>query len=242
MTADDLTLLVKSLAPAVHGFVTKSLTGLTERLIALEQRLASVRDGRDGQPGLMGPQGEKGLDGTHGSNGRDGVDGKDGLTGPTGEKGLDGRDGRDGKDGRDGDPGVQGERGEKGLDGLNGANGTDGFGFDGFEVCYDGERDITFRFTQGEKVKTFDFVLPIVIDRGVYQPGRSYEKGDGATWGGSYWIAQQATTAKPGEASEASRAWRLAVKKGADGKQGPDGKSGGPGPRGDKGDPGPRIY
>ena len=55
---------------------------------------------------------------------------------------------------------------------------------------------------------------PIVIDRGVFRAGTDYEHGDGATWDGSFWIAQKATQDKPGT----SDAWRLAVKKGRDGK------------------------
>lgn len=54
MTTDELNLLVKSLAPAVHGFVTKTVSGLTDRMVALEQRMASVRDGRDGAAGRDG--------------------------------------------------------------------------------------------------------------------------------------------------------------------------------------------
>lgn len=55
---------------------------------------------------------------------------------------------------------------------------------------------------------------------GTYQAGKSYRPGSAVTWSGSLWIALRATDAKPGEAHEASRAWRLAVKKGTDGKDG----------------------
>ncbi len=54
---------------------------------------------------------------------------------------------------------------------------------------------------------------------GVWQPG-AYAKNAATTWGGSLWIAQRATTAKPGESGLDSRAWVLAVKRGADGKDG----------------------
>jgi len=54
---------------------------------AIEQRVASIRDGRDGRNGIDG------------RNGRDGLPGKDGLPGP---RGLDGQDGINGIDGADG--------------------------------------------------------------------------------------------------------------------------------------------
>lgn len=56
--------------------------------------------------------------------------------------------------------------------------------------------------------------VPWPIDRGVWKPDRDYEKGDGATFNGSYWIAQAVTKDRPGT----SAAWRLAVKAGRDGK------------------------
>ena len=60
--------------------------------------------------------------------------------------------------------------------------------------------------------------MPAVIDRGVYRDTEAYAKGDGVTWGGSYFIAQkQAPEGKPGE----SDSWRLAVKRGRDGKDAP---------------------
>jgi hypothetical protein len=53
----------------------------------------------------------------------------------------------------------------------------------------------------------------VVIDRGVYREGTAYAKGDGVSWGGSFWIAQRDTEAKP-DAKDGS--WRLSVKKGQD--------------------------
>jgi hypothetical protein len=60
--------------------------------------------------------------------------------------------------------------------------------------------------------------LPIVRDLGVWREG-TYRKGDGVTWGGSFWIAQDETTDKPD--GPGGKGWRLAVKKGRDGKDGP---------------------
>jgi hypothetical protein len=116
------------------------------------------------------------------------------------------------KDGRDGLPGATGT---PGRDGKDGAPGKDGLGFDDLAVEYDGERAFTLKFLRGAESKEFAFTLPLVLDRGVWREGRAYAKGDAVTWGGSTWIAQRATDAKP-DAADGS--WRLSVKKGRDAK------------------------
>jgi hypothetical protein len=70
------------------------------------------------------------------------------------------------------------------------------------------------RFARGDVSKEFRLTMPVVIDRGVYQSGKQYEQGDAVTWGGSMWIAKEATEAKP----DSGEGWRLAVKRGRDGK------------------------
>lgn len=50
-------------------------------------------------------------------------------------------------------------------------------------------------------------------DRGVWKEG-PYPRGSCVTFGGSYWLAKQDTTSKPGTDST----WRLVAKRGADGK------------------------
>lgn len=101
------------------------------------------------------------------------------------------------------------------LDAIpEGKNGLDGVGFDDMAAEYDGERTITLRFERGENVKTFSFDMPIVLDRGVWKDGE-YKAGDGVTWAGSFWIARKGTESKPGSGD----AWRLAVKRGQDGKK-----------------------
>lgn len=129
---------------------------------------------------------------------------------------------REVKDGRDGLPGVPGRDGHDGKDGVNGKDGADGLGFDNMDVQYDGERGLTLRFSQGERVKEFPFTLPIPLDRGQHKAGADYIRGDAVTHGGSLWIAQRATEDRPGT----SDAWRLAVKCGRDGKNGKDGERG----------------
>lgn len=95
-----------------------------------------------------------------------------------------------------------------------GPPGRDGMGFDDMTMEYDGERTFSFVFRQGENVKRYDHVVPIVLDRGVFKEGSDYVKGDGVSYGGCFWIAQKETASKPGT----DPTWRLAVKKGRDAK------------------------
>ncbi|MCO6386232.1 hypothetical protein [Aliihoeflea sp. 40Bstr573] len=112
--------------------------------------------------------------------------------------------------------------GEKGQDGKDGRDGVDGLGFDDLDVVHDGARGFTFRFARGDQVKEFPFTLPVVLDKGVYKAGDDYEPGDGVTYGGSFWIAQEKTAEKP----DSGKGWRLAVKRGRDGKSAPVAASG----------------
>ncbi|WP_205910137.1 hypothetical protein [Rhizobium rhizophilum] len=143
-------------------------------------------------------------------DGKDGIDGKDGvglagaLIDRNGELVVTLTDGATKSLGT-----VVGRDGE-------GKPGLDGFGFDDLDVVYDGEKTFTLRFVQGERVKEFPFVMPVVIDRGVYREGNDYKAGDAVTWAGSVWIAQKETSAKP----DAGDDWRLSVKRGRDGKDG----------------------
>lgn len=89
-------------------------------------------------------------------------------------------------------------------------DGVDGVGFDDMDLV-DIEGDLFLRFTRGEVVK--DFHLPVPTDRGVWVE-REFRKGAGVTWGGSFWMAQRDTSAKP---DTADSGWRLAIKRGRDG-------------------------
>lgn len=96
----------------------------------------------------------------------------------------------------------------------------------GWSVMVDGVADFDVQY--GDDLRTFaiggettagklfakTFTLPVVIDRGVYKQGEKYIRGDGVTFGGSWFIAQCETDAKPEESPD----WRLAVKRGRDGK------------------------
>ena len=59
---------------------------------------------------------------------------------------------------------------------------------------------------------------PSLMYHGPWLEGVNYKAGAAVTWSGSMWIARESTRAKPGQSSPESRAWTLAVKKGADAK------------------------
>ena len=200
-------------------------------------------DGKDGRDGIDGKNGENGKDGLNGQDGKDGAPGRDldpkavyamicevvddflpqalskaiesaagGIAAkaaaliPPPQNGRDGRDGAPGKDGKDGSPGRDGEKGANGLDGMSLHN---------FDVeILDGGRTFVMKLIRGDEVVSHEFTLAVPLDRGIYKQGAEYEQGDGVTYGGSWWIAQRQTTDIPGK----SDAWRLAVKRGQDGK------------------------
>lgn len=190
--------------------------------------------GEPGPPGIQGVPGEKGSPGTDGKDGARGEKGEPGEKGERGDRGLAGVDGRSVtleeviplidsaitkgllELERRGVDIIQRcmDRIEKPKDGRDGIDGKDGLGFDDMGVEYDGERTITVTLIRGEINKQFPFKIPVIIERGIHKQGQSYERGDGVTFGGNYWIAQRDTSDKPGE----SDAWRLAVRRGRDGK------------------------
>jgi hypothetical protein len=155
-----------------------------------------------------------------------------GDKGDAGEAGRDGADGQNGSDGRgvkdllidrDGQLIATMDDGEMktlgpiiGKDGEPGKDGRDGFKLEDFDVrVLDDDRtvELAFKSETHEHIATLKW--PTVIDRGVYKAGETYQAGDGVTWGGSFWIAQKETAAKP---DTAESGFRLAVKRGRDGK------------------------
>lgn len=216
-------------------------------------------NGLEGPPGERGEKGEPGERGEPGPAGERGPPGESGARGERGVPGPPGQDGEDGKsisseEVREMLSGIYTAEQAKwaldferraqdllqrcidripapkdGKDGIDGKDGANGVGFEDMTVLHDGERTITLRFARGDVVKEFPIIIPAVIERGIYKQGTSYQRGDGVTFGGSYWIAQKDTNAKPGEQNAD---WRLAVKKGRDGRDGEPGKKGEPGPPG----------
>lgn len=69
------------------------------------------------------------------------------------------------------------------------------------------------RFSSGKETRR-KMSLPNTVYREIYKAGTLYTKGDLVTWGGSLWYCCEDTDTKPGE----SPAWKLAAKKGRDGK------------------------
>jgi len=220
----------------VRGYVDRATAPLLERIAALEAR--QPEKGEKGDPGAPGRDGQ---DGAPGRDGIDGAAGAPGEKGEPGERGVDGADGKDGRDGIDGKDGVGladavidrdgalvltmtdgrtkslgtvvGRDGRDGEPGSKGADGRDGLGFDDLDVVQSDD-GLSLRFSRGEVVK--EFALPIIIDRGVFKEGGAYRKGNGVTWGGSFWIAQK--DAPEGKPDAPGSGWRLAVKRGQNGK------------------------
>lgn len=141
--------------------------------------------------------------------------------------------------GGDGAPGVAGRDGVDGV-GRDGIDGKDGLGFDDMVIEHDGDRGILVKLIQGERVKTFGpFVFPVLVYKGVWKAGETYQQGETVTWGGSMWHANKSTSAKPGDGGGD---WTLSVKKGSDGGGGKPGPQGERGPRGEAGPMGPARY
>jgi hypothetical protein len=95
-------------------------------------------------------------------------------------------------------------------------DGKDGVSFEDWDLHFDHEqRALNLSLGGGDHRQERSCKVGVLLDRGVWKEGRGYERGDGVTWRGSFWIAQKETSAKP---DEASSDWRLAVKRGRDGK------------------------
>jgi integrin beta 3 len=199
----------KEMAAAVAAVVRRAIAATEDKIAQLSTKVAEIEGQVKSIP--AGPQGEKGIPGDPGTPGDLGRDGTNGADGQKGEKGDPGEPGRDGRDG------PIGERGKNGRDGIDGKDGKDAIGFEDIAMEYDGERAFTVRFVRGERAKEFNFTLPLVLDRGVFKEGETYQRGDSLTFGGSLWIAQKdAPEGKPGLSDD----WRLACKRGRDGKDG----------------------
>ena len=149
-----------------------------------------------GPPGDIGPEGKRGLQGERGEKGERGEAGKPGAVGAAG---IDGKNG---------------ERGQKGEPGRNASDLTY------IEECIDarvGRALKTATFTSPDGGRTLRWAVgeavheiktAIVLDAGVWKEGTNYAAGDAVSLGGSLYIAQTATSAKP----PSGDVWRLAVR------------------------------
>lgn len=238
----ELKALADGMTEIVKSYVEQARAALSGRIEAVERRLAEMPAPKDGIDGSDGKDGKdaapvdtaaivaavvaqipKPADGRDGKDGKDGKDGENGASFTAAEaKAL--LEPELAKWALDFERRAQDTlqktidrlpKPKDGIDGHHGKDGTDAIGFDDLTVEHDGERGFKVKFMAGERVKEFAFTVPVVLDRGYYREGESFEKADGVTFGGSYWIAQTDTCTKP-EIGNAD--WRLAVKKGRDAK------------------------
>ena len=202
---DGIAGLIKQAAEEATAPLNAEAKAIMARLEELEKRLDALptpRDGAPGRDGEPGPRGEPGPMGPQGEKGADGV----GMAGAV----ID----------RDGNLVITLTNGETkmlgpvvGKDGAPGRDGADGLGFEDMSFDFDDAGRPVATFSRGDVVKSVR--LPCIIDRGVYKPDAAYLKGDAVSYGGSLWIAQKdAPEGRP----DGSPDWRLAVKKGRDGR------------------------
>jgi hypothetical protein len=199
---------LEQLVGRLKAMVSREVGALSERLDVLVRELKAL------------PAPQKGDKGDRGDDGK-------------GEKGEPGRDGKDGADGKsitaeDVTPlletqfakwAIEVERRAMDLFQRTAAAmpvPKDGLSFEDLQVEHDGDGTITLRLARGELKKEFMIRLPRFKDKGVYREGEAYREGDGVTWGGSLWLAQR--DAPEGKPDGGNGHWRLAVKRGRDGK------------------------
>jgi hypothetical protein len=169
------------------------------------------------------------------------------------------KDGEPGPAGQDGAPGTSvtvedvGEKGDRGADGRDASDLPMLQKFIAAEVqssvlstfktmslgTPDDGRTLVFGFDVGGQPVSHEIKTALMLDRGVWRAG-PFAKGDGVTWRGSFFIAQDDTT--EADQPEVSKTWRLAVKRGRDGKDGKNGEKGQPGIQGPRGEQGPRGF
>lgn len=202
--------LGETIAAQVKAYLEREVAPLKAENAELKERIAALE---------ARPAPEKGEPGEKGADGKDGRDGADGQNGKDGAGVVDGFVSRDGHLIATLSDGTTRDFGEIiGKDGSPGKDGRDGFGFDDMEVnVADDDRTIELGFRRGEDLKVFAIKWPTVIYRGIYHAGQDYAAGDAITWGGSLWIAEKDTNAKP---DTPDCGWKLAARKGRDGKNG----------------------
>lgn len=109
---------------------------------------------------------------------------------------------------------------EKALDKIpvpeNGKPGRDALELEDFDLSLGEDmRTVTLSLKRGDVSVVKSVRLATVIDRGQYNSKNVYERGDGVSHGSSFWIAQaDDPEGAPGTCDD----WRLAVKKGRDGR------------------------
>jgi len=96
-------------------------------------------------------------------------------------------------------------------------DGRDALSLEDFELSLaeDG-RTVTVKMQAGDTVIEKSIKIAAVLDRETFKHDGTYEKGDGVSYGGSFWIAK--CDAPKGVPGSGETDWRCAVKKGRDGK------------------------
>lgn len=96
-------------------------------------------------------------------------------------------------------------------------DGRDAIPLESFDLTLSEDgRTLTVKMQAADGVVEKSIRVASIIDRGIYKAAGDYEKGDAVTHGGCLWIAQQ--DAPEGAPGMGGKGWRLAVKKGRDGK------------------------
>jgi len=96
-------------------------------------------------------------------------------------------------------------------------DGKDALSLENFDMALgDDGRTVTVKMQAGETVIEKSVKIAAVIDRDIFKSDGAYEKGDGVSYGGSFWIAK--CDAPKGVPGSGETDWRCAVKKGRDGK------------------------
>jgi hypothetical protein len=241
MTKEQFDDLLDRLSATTRGYIDERIAALpTPKDGAPGEQGPQGERGEKGMPGesVKGERGDTGDRGPPGERGEKGDKGDPGDAGPSGDDGPEGPAGPAGKsvsleqiaeiiesvfakslvdyERRFGEAMARAEKAipipKDGIDGL------DGLSIEDLEVEDDGDGNVTLRFVRGEVRKEFKLRLPRFKDCGVFREGEAYRKGDAVSLSGCLWLAQKdAPAGRPGEGESD---WRLAVKKGRDGRDG----------------------
>lgn len=96
-------------------------------------------------------------------------------------------------------------------------DGRDALNLENFDLTLaDDGRTVTVKMQAGETVIEKSVKIAAVIDSGIFKHEGAYAKGDGVSYGGSFWIAK--CDSPHGVPGSGETDWRCAVKKGRDGK------------------------
>lgn len=96
-------------------------------------------------------------------------------------------------------------------------DGRDALNLEDFDITLaDDGRTVTVKMQAGETVIEKSVKIAAVLDNGIFKHDGTYEKGDGVSYGGSFWIAK--CDAPKGVPGSGETDWRCAVKSGRPGR------------------------